>query len=110
MGNFRIESLEINEIGPFEHLNIAFPQKGKSFKNIDKAEIHILTGGNGTGKSSILEAIIYIVNYKIDNGALKSSLSKKLWGHPKQNNNKNSLDVRWQEGLFTCKIPRKVGE
>lgn len=103
MENFRIDSLEINKIGPFQHLNIAFPQNKMSFKNFGKAEIHILTGGNGTGKSTILEALIYVVNYKIDSGILKSSLSKKLWGYPKQNNNKNSLDVRWEKGLFTCK-------
>lgn len=53
MENFRIESLEINKIGAFEHLKIDFPKK----KDSEKAEIHILTGENGTGKSTVLEAL-----------------------------------------------------
>ena len=50
MENFRIESLEINKIGAFEHLKMDFPKK----KDPEKAEIHILTGENGTGKSTVL--------------------------------------------------------
>jgi predicted ATP-binding protein involved in virulence len=53
MENFRIESLEINKIGAFEHLKMDFPKK----KDPEKAEIHILTGENGTGKSTILEIL-----------------------------------------------------
>ena len=53
MENFRIESLEINKIGAFEHLKMDFPKK----KDPEKAEIHILTGENGTGKSTVLEAL-----------------------------------------------------
>ncbi len=53
MENFRIESLEINKIGAFEHIKMDFPKK----TDPDKAEIHILTGENGTGKSTILEAL-----------------------------------------------------
>ncbi|MDZ7898590.1 MAG: AAA family ATPase [Arcicella sp.] len=54
MENFRIESLEINKIGAFEHLKMDFPKK----KDPEKAEIHILTGENGTGKSTILECFV----------------------------------------------------
>jgi predicted ATP-binding protein involved in virulence len=56
MENFRIESLEINKIGAFEHLKMDFPKK----KDPEKAEIHILTGENGTGKSTILECLAEI--------------------------------------------------
>ncbi len=63
MENFRIESLEINKIGAFEHLKMDFPKK----TDPEKAEIHILTGENGTGKSTILEALAEIGKYKIDN-------------------------------------------
>jgi predicted ATP-binding protein involved in virulence len=56
MENFRIESLEINKIGAFEHIKMDFPKK----TDPDKAEIHILTGENGTGKSTILEALAEI--------------------------------------------------
>ncbi|AYQ31685.1 AAA family ATPase [Runella sp. SP2] len=54
MENFRIESLQISQVGPFNALNITFPHK----ENSEKAEIHILTGPNGTGKSTILECLI----------------------------------------------------
>ena len=53
MSDFRIKQVIINHIGAFEHLNLEFKEK------IDKskAEIHILTGENGTGKSTILEVL-----------------------------------------------------
>ena len=60
MENFRIESLEINKIGAFEHIKMDFPKK----TDPDKAEIHILTGENGTGKSTILENLTVICDEK----------------------------------------------
>ena len=60
MENFRIESLEINKIGAFEHIKMDFPKK----TDPDKAEIHILTGENGTGKTTILEALTVICDEK----------------------------------------------
>lgn len=48
----RITRLEAQGIGPFEDLNIEFKPKPTGMEN--KAEIHILTGENGTGKSTIL--------------------------------------------------------
>lgn len=48
----RITRLEAQGIGPFEDLNIEFKPKPVGMEN--KAEIHILTGENGTGKSTIL--------------------------------------------------------
>ena len=57
MENFRIESLEINKIGAFEHLKMDFPKK----KDPEKAEIHILTGENGTGKSTVLEVLAHCI-------------------------------------------------
>lgn len=48
----RITRLEAQGIGPFEDLNIEFKPKPNGME--DKAEIHILTGENGTGKSTIL--------------------------------------------------------
>ena len=71
MENFRIESLEINKIGAFEHLKMDFPKK----KDPEKAEIHVLTGENGTGKSTVLEVLSQTgsTNMKI------SFLQKKVW-------------------------------
>ncbi|MCY7356812.1 MAG: AAA family ATPase, partial [Rudanella sp.] len=50
---FAIRRLEANQIGPFARLAIDFPEK--SVKG--KAEIHILTGENGTGKSTVLQML-----------------------------------------------------
>ncbi|MEA5141768.1 AAA family ATPase [Arcicella rigui] len=74
MENFRIESLEINKIGAFEHLKMDFPKK----TDPEKAEIHILTGENGTGKSTILEALAEIGKYKIDNSEQNILLNKLI--------------------------------
>jgi predicted ATP-binding protein involved in virulence len=56
MTPFRISKLEINNIGAFGNLVLDFPEKPASMR--DKAEIHILTGENGTGKSTILEILV----------------------------------------------------
>ncbi len=49
----RITKIHLQNIGVFEDTTIEFPEK----KDPDKAEIHILTGENGTGKSTLLYAI-----------------------------------------------------
>ena len=55
MDNFRISKLEVNNIGPFGHLELDFPEKPAGMS--DRAEIHILTGENGTGKTTVLEML-----------------------------------------------------
>ena len=52
---FRITGLEISNLGAFENLRLIFRDKPIGFE--DKAEIHILTGENGTGKSTLLEVL-----------------------------------------------------
>lgn len=56
MGNVRITKLEVKEIGPFGDLVLQFPDKPSNMEG--KAEIHILTGENGTGKTTVLELLI----------------------------------------------------
>ena len=63
MTPFRISKLEINNIGPFGNLVLDFPEKPVAMR--DKAEIHILTGENGTGKSTVLETLASGVFYDI---------------------------------------------
>lgn len=55
MEDLRIKRLVINKLGVFEHLDLSFEKK--KIKN--KAEIHIFTGENGTGKSTLMEAFTY---------------------------------------------------
>ena len=50
---FAIRRLEVSQIGPFAQLGMTFPDKPTQ----DKAEIHILTGENGTGKSTVLQML-----------------------------------------------------
>ncbi|RYU96548.1 AAA family ATPase [Emticicia agri] len=49
----KVRSLQLKHIGVFEDETISFPEK----KDKDMAEIHILTGENGTGKTTILQAL-----------------------------------------------------
>lgn len=56
MKPFRITGLEAHQIGPFGELKMTFPEKPAGME--DKAEIHILTGENGVGKTTVLEMLI----------------------------------------------------
>lgn len=49
----RITRLELENIGPFEHQVFHFDP----VKSHDKAEIHMLTGVNGSGKSTVLHTL-----------------------------------------------------
>lgn len=49
----KIRSLHLKNIGVFEDETISFPEK----QDKDLCEIHILTGENGTGKTTILQAL-----------------------------------------------------
>ena len=51
----RVAKLEIHHVGPFGDLVLNFLEKPAGIEN--KAEIHILTGENGTGKTTILEVM-----------------------------------------------------
>jgi predicted ATP-binding protein involved in virulence len=53
MYNCRINSLEVEHIGAFEKLELKFAEKVLP----NKAEIHIFTGKNGTGKTTLLEML-----------------------------------------------------
>ena len=60
----KIRSLTLKNIGVFEDETISFPDKqDKDLAPSTGAEIHILTGQNGTGKTTILQALASGVNY-----------------------------------------------
>lgn len=49
----KIRSLHLKNVGVFDDETISFPEK----QDKDLSEIHILTGENGTGKTTILQAL-----------------------------------------------------
>jgi predicted ATP-binding protein involved in virulence len=53
MEKFRIQGLHLSGIGAFQNIDLQFPEK----INNNLAEIHIFSGENGTGKSTLLEAL-----------------------------------------------------
>ena len=55
----KIKSLKIRNIGVFDDEEITFPES----KSNDKADIHIFTGINGSGKSTILFALSSAFDY-----------------------------------------------
>lgn len=55
MDRFRLAALELNQIGPFGKILLEFPDKPTGLEG--KAEIQILTGENGSGKSTVLEML-----------------------------------------------------
>jgi predicted ATP-binding protein involved in virulence len=48
-----IQRLVLEGVGPFKKLDMSFPEG----KDPDKADIHLLVGVNGTGKTTVLQAI-----------------------------------------------------
>lgn len=59
---YRIESVTLNDIGVFDNTHFDFPQISSENEDATKAEIHILTGPNGCGKSTVLYALAGILN------------------------------------------------
>ncbi|PJZ05693.1 hypothetical protein PRCB_09950 [Pantoea rodasii] len=56
----RIESLTLKGIGVFENTHFDFPPAESALRDAGKAEIHIFTGPNGCGKSTVLYALAAI--------------------------------------------------
>jgi predicted ATP-binding protein involved in virulence len=90
MENFRIESLEINKIGAFEHIKMDFPKK----TDPDKAEIHILTGENGTGKTTILMLLTNVAD-----NSNEGDIFKRLQHSNSENPNKFSIQYGNKKGM-----------
>lgn len=87
----KIRSLHLNKIGVFENETISFPEK----KDKDLAEIHILTGQNGTGKTTILQALASGISGSLPfNNPTKSdyTLKKKL------HNDESSISSKFSNG------------
>ena len=59
---YRIESVTLNDIGVFDRIHLDFPMISSEVEDAAKAEIHILTGPNGCGKSTVLYALAGVLN------------------------------------------------
>jgi len=71
----RIQSLQLNQIGVFENERIEFnPCPGKG-----KAEIHIFTGTNGSGKSTILQVIAFVEYFRRQYKILDNSVFNQYY-------------------------------
>ena len=58
----RISRLELKGAGVFENETIEFKEKPKTEE--DKADIHIFTGNNGTGKKHFTLCYCWVCRYK----------------------------------------------
>ncbi len=82
----RIRKLYLKDIGPFDEVEFEFKPQEKG-----KAEIHILTGPNGSGKTTVLHALASIFSKADDfnNPSLNNAFVKRfrdLWkkGHQRR--------------------------
>jgi predicted ATP-binding protein involved in virulence len=94
--NFRISKLKINNIGVFGDLTLDFLEKPPAADK--KAEIHILTGENGTGKSTILQLLAFMVGTP-----LPATISKMRYL-----DNRSQFEVTFGSGEKKNWQPRKL--
>ncbi len=85
----KIRSLTLKNIGVFENETISFPEK----LDKDMAEIHILTGQNGTGKTTILQALASgVINSYFFLGGYSRFYNRKNF-IKRIRNNSNSFEI-----------------
>ena len=103
----KIRSLTLRNIGVFEDETIFFPEK----KEKDKAEIHILTGQNGTGKTTILQALASkmleikpFVEFKTLISFNFKNNFKKRWNHENCKGEHGKIEFDSKEELFFSTI------
>ena len=100
MTPFRISKLEINNIGPFGNLVLDFPEKPVAMS--DKAEIHILTGENGTGKTTVLESLALMLGQHLPASIPKSRYTNDTSNFEVQFNSNSKR--KWQTNLDFSQI------
>lgn len=115
MSMLRITQLELQQIGPFGDLTLEFPEKPIGME--DKAEIHILTGENGTGKSTVLKAISMLVSQEASNkeifrlsGKKEPRLNLQLGTHRVQLPVRSKFDFQDQEVTLVTVPTSKIIE
>jgi AAA15 family ATPase/GTPase len=71
---YRIESVTLKDIGVFEHTHFDFPPIQSEQRDAEKAEVHIFTGPNGCGKSTILYALAAIFDPYVSDHLIASRI------------------------------------
>ena len=66
-----LRRLILHEAGPFQHLDMAFPEGGRP----DRADVHLLVGPNGAGKSTVLSGIAQCFSW-----SERVGFGKRMWG------------------------------
>ncbi|CAM2011520.1 AAA family ATPase [Acanthopleuribacter pedis] len=64
----RIQKLQLSEVGPFQGLDLTFPKCGDK----EHAEVHIFTGPNGCGKTTLLYALAAAFDFDYE-------LERRFW-------------------------------
>jgi energy-coupling factor transporter ATP-binding protein EcfA2 len=70
----RIEAIQLHQVGVFDDMRLEFPPIASPEQDAKKAELHVFTGPNGCGKSTVLYALAEIFNPEIDlkNGLIET--------------------------------------
>lgn len=58
----RIEAIQLHQVGVFDDMRLEFPPIASPEQDAKKAELHVFTGPNGCGKSTVLYALAEIFN------------------------------------------------
>ena len=104
----KIRKLQLKNIGVFDDETIEF----QSCPVKDKAEIHILTGENGTGKTTILIALasLFSLNSNEDNNILTFNFNKNNIGKRLRNNSSNEIGFNVEDKDLSKTFTFHVGK
>lgn len=92
----KIRKLQLKNIGVFDDETIEF----KECPAKDKAEIHILTGENGSGKTTILQALVSIFNNYLSRDPLRRNPTGLIWGNDINSFSKKFHHISDEDGIY----------
>jgi predicted ATP-binding protein involved in virulence len=104
----KIRKLQLKNIGVFDDETIEFqPCPAK-----DKAEIHILTGQNGSGKTTILMALasLFSLGSNEDDDSLRFNLDKNNFEKRLRNNSSTVIGFRVEDGNEISRFTFHIGK
>ena len=75
---YRIEGIALHEIGVFDDIRLDFPPISSPERDEKKAEVHVFTGPNGYGKSTLLYALAGIFRQPYTQGLIERRFRSPL--------------------------------